>query len=74
MRVGESGALYFVVDQQTYGPAGPSGTVTKSVLLSPESLTAVYAVADLTQDPDLTRYASNAEANAVLPVVEEPQN
>lgn len=69
LRVGESGALYFAVNGQTYGPAGASGSVTKNVALSPEALTAAYAVADLAQDADLAKFAT---ADATAAVVAEP--
>lgn len=71
LRVGESGALYFAVNGQTYGPAGASGSVTKNVVLSPEALTAAYAVANVAQDADLVKF-STADATAVVaePVTE----
>ncbi len=75
LKVGESGALYFAVNGQTYGPAGADGSVTKNLMLSPDTLTAAYAVADLTQDADLARFVDVASAtpepalpDAVLPV------
>ncbi|MCB2114943.1 MAG: DUF4115 domain-containing protein [Rhodobacteraceae bacterium] len=69
MRVGESGALYFAVNGQTYGPAGDRGSVTKNLVLSPAALTGKYAVADLTSDADLAKYATSvADAGAVVPV------
>jgi len=58
LRVGESGALYFAVNGQTYGPAGARGSVTKNVTLSPDALTTAYAVADMTQDADLAKFAT----------------
>jgi cytoskeletal protein RodZ len=69
LKVGESGALYFAVNGQTYGPAGSDGSVTKNLVLSPDTLTAAYAVADLTQDADLARFVEVASAtpDAVLP-------
>ncbi len=68
LRVGESGALYFAVNGQTYGPAGDRGSVTKSLVLSPEALTAKYALADMTGDADLVRYTTTvADAGAVVP-------
>ena len=69
LRVGESGALYFAVNGETYGPAGVSGSVTKNVTLSPEALTAAYAVADLAQDADLAKFTT---ADATAAVVAEP--
>jgi hypothetical protein len=71
MRVGESGALYFAVNGQTYGPAGSRGSVTKNLVLSPEALTGKYAVADLESDADLAKYATAvADAGAALPAVD----
>jgi len=62
LRSGESGAVYFAVNGQTYGPAGAPGAVTKNIELSPEALTAKYAVADLAKDADLARLVTVAEA------------
>lgn len=69
LRVGESGALYFAVNGQTYGPAGARGSVTKNVTLSPEALTTAYAVADLAQDADLAKFST---ADATAPAVAAP--
>lgn len=67
MRVGESGALYFAVNGQTYGPAGGRGTVTKNLILSPEALTGKYALADIASDTDLARYTTTvADAAAAV--------
>ena len=64
LRSGESGAVYFAVNGQTYGPAGANGAVTKNIELSPEALTAKYAVADLAKDSDLAKFVAVA---AVVP-------
>ena len=67
MRVGESGALYFAVNGQTYGPAGARGSVTKNLVLSTEALTGKYALADMGSDADLARYTEAvADAGAVI--------
>ena len=55
LRVGESGAVYFAVDGQHYGPAGESGTVTSDLALAADTLTARYDPADPAQDRDLAR-------------------
>lgn len=55
IRVGESGAIYFAVDGQTYGPAGARGSVTSNLALAAESLTDTYQVADIEADGDLAR-------------------
>lgn len=69
LRVGESGALYFAVNGQTYGPAGARGSVTKNVTLSPDALTTAYAVADMTQDADLAKFATADAAGMTGTVV-----
>ncbi len=61
LRTGNSGSVYFVVNGQTHGPAGPGANVVKDVALSPESLTAIYAAADLTGDADLAKFVDVAE-------------
>ncbi len=72
LRVGESGALYFAVNGQTYGPVGERGVVTKNVALSPESLTETFALADIAQDSDLAKFVAVADAAAVVAPEAEP--
>lgn len=55
LRVGESGAVYFHINGQTYGPAGPNGALTKNLALSVEHLTDTYALAKPEKDGDLAR-------------------
>ena len=64
LRVGESGAMYFAVNGVHYGPVGETGTVTSNVELTTNSLTEVYAVADLTADTDLAEIVNIAEVAA----------
>ncbi|SEM48555.1 Helix-turn-helix domain-containing protein [Loktanella fryxellensis] len=61
LRVGESGAVYFAVNGQHYGPAGPSGQVTSNLALSADNLTTTYQVADLGRDGDLAAIVNVAE-------------
>ncbi|MCR8546314.1 DUF4115 domain-containing protein [Salipiger sp. P9] len=68
LRVGESGAIYFAVNGQTYGPAGPRGSVTANLALSVDHLTQTYQVADTARDADLERVV--AELNGGLPVAD----
>ncbi len=63
LRAGNSGSVYFAVNGQTYGPAAPGAQVVKGVALSPEALTATYALADLSGDSDLARFVAVAEAD-----------
>lgn len=62
LRTGNSGAVYFAVGGQTYGPAAPGPQVVKNVELSPAALTAKYAAADLTKDPELASMIAVASA------------
>ena len=64
LRVGESGAMYFAVNGTHYGPVGRKGVVTSNVVLTPESLTESYAVADLSADNDLAEIVNYAEVVA----------
>jgi len=67
LRAGNSGSIYFAVNGQTYGPAAPGAQVVKGVVLSPESLSATYAVADLSGDADLARIVAVAAADLTSP-------
>ena len=64
LRVGESGAIYFAVNGQTYGPAGSRGQVTKNLALSVDHLTTAYQQADIARDSDLERVV--AELNGAV--------
>ncbi|MCL3883592.1 helix-turn-helix domain-containing protein [Marivita sp. GX14005] len=55
LRVGESGAVYFAMNGQTYGPAGQRGSVTSDLALSVENLSQSYSVASIEADSDLAR-------------------
>ena len=66
LRSGNSGSVYFVVNGKTFGPAAPGAQVVKNVSLSAESLSQAYALADMTGDADLARFA---DASAVQSVV-----
>lgn len=62
LRAGNSGAVYFAVNGQTYGPAAPGAQVVKNVILSSNALTEKYLVADLTKDPQLAEMIALASA------------
>ena len=61
LRVGESGAIYFAVNGQHFGPAGPRGQVTSEVALSADALTEKYEVADISADQDLARVVAEVQ-------------
>lgn len=62
LRAGESGAVYFAVNGQTYGPAGDAGKVTKGIVLTPTALMERYVAADPAADEDLARAIAVASA------------
>lgn len=61
LRVGESGAVYFAVNGQHYGPAGTRGAITSGLALTAEGLTGRFALADIEADQDLMRYVAEAQ-------------
>ncbi|MEI4234049.1 helix-turn-helix domain-containing protein [Roseovarius sp. D22-M7] len=61
IRIGASGAVYFAVDGQHYGPAGARGAVTSNLALAAGPLTERYAVADIEADGDLMQYVAELE-------------
>jgi len=63
LRVGASGAIYFNVEGEHYGPAGPRGSVTSDLALDATGLTEGYDVADLTRDEDLSRYVAELQTD-----------
>ncbi|MDQ1900088.1 DUF4115 domain-containing protein [Paracoccus sp. WLY502] len=65
LRTGNSGAVYFAVNGQTYGPAAPGPQVVKNIKLSPEEVTGSFALADLTADPELAQLIAVAQATPV---------
>lgn len=71
LRAGNSGSVYFLVDGEAFGPAGPAGAVASGVALSRDSLQQSYVVADLSADPRTAEIIAVAEAT-LTPEVELP--
>ncbi len=67
---GESGAVYFAVNGEHYGPVGRNGQVTKNLSLAAENLRESYAVADLGRDTDLATVV--ADASLLAPAGDRP--
>ncbi|GAA0286493.1 helix-turn-helix domain-containing protein [Rhodovulum strictum] len=64
LRAGNSGAVYFAVNGQTYGPAAPGAQVARNVELSAEALTERFQIANVGADPDLAvALAMNGDGN-----------
>ena len=73
LRAGNSGAVYFAVNGETYGPAAPGAQVVREVPLAALSLTEAYTLADLEADPDLAAVAvADAAASAATAVSNAP--
>ena len=60
---GNSGSVYFAVNGTAYGPAGDGASVVKNVVLAPDALTGVYAMADPDADAALADFVAVAEAD-----------
>jgi len=57
LRTGESGAIYFAMNEKFYGPVGASGTVTSNLPLEIAGLKETYLPVDVGTDEGLVRYA-----------------
>lgn len=57
LRTGESGAIYFAMNNHFYGPVGETGAVTSNLALSVATLEEKYQPVDISQDEGLVRYA-----------------
>ncbi len=65
LRVGESGAIYFDVNGDVFGPVGARGTVTSGFALAADQVAGTLSVADLTVDDELARMVAEAQARPV---------
>ncbi|GAA6190780.1 RodZ domain-containing protein [Phaeobacter sp. NW0010-22] len=68
LRAGESGAIYFAMSGEHYGPVGNRGVVTKNLPLSIDEVGERYEVADLEQDRDLARMVAEAQVTVDAPI------
>jgi Domain of unknown function (DUF4115)/Helix-turn-helix domain len=66
LRTGNAGSVYFAVNGQTLGPAGPGAIVVKDVVLSPADLTARFAMADVASDADLQQFVEALPAGELV--------
>ncbi|MEL6452634.1 MAG: RodZ domain-containing protein [Pseudomonadota bacterium] len=57
LRTGESGAIYFAMNDKFYGPVGASGAVTSNLPLEIAGLKETYLPVDVETDEGLVRYA-----------------
>ncbi|MEC7256572.1 MAG: DUF4115 domain-containing protein, partial [Pseudomonadota bacterium] len=64
LRTGESGAIYFSMNDRFYGPVGQTGAITSNLPLSVASLQETYLPVEIGEDEGLVRYA---EARGLVP-------
>jgi cytoskeletal protein RodZ len=62
LRTGAAGAVFFAVNGQTYGPAGPNGAVVDQIALTGDALSRDFALADPESSPDAREAVAVAEA------------
>ncbi len=62
LRTGAAGAVYFAVNGQTYGPAGPNGAVVDQIALAGDALTREFALADTEGSAEAREAVAVAEA------------
>ncbi len=67
LRTGESGALYFAMGGQYYGPVGSRGSVTSNLALQRQALAEVYQPALLEDNSDLATMVAELQNAATTP-------
>ncbi len=67
LRTGESGALYFAMDGQYYGPVGDRGSVTSNLQLQRQTLAEVYQPALLEDNSDLATMVAELQNATTTP-------
>jgi len=67
LRTGESGAIYFALNGEYYGPVGQTGRVTSNLTLAVDFLKQTYTVADLAADEALATTVVELQNAPVTP-------
>ena len=67
LRTGESGAIYFAMNDKFYGPVGAAGSVTSNLPLEIAGLQETYLPVDVQTDEGLVRYAEAKAAAQIEP-------
>jgi len=70
LRTGESGAIYFAMSGDCYGPVGAPGSVTSNLPLEQTALAALYEPAPVTSETTLGRMF--ADLSAIDPLAALP--
>ena len=69
LRTGQSGAVYFVMNGEFFGPVGSRGSVTSNVPLQQQALAELYEPAHPGQDSALETLVAELRAVATTPAV-----
>jgi cytoskeletal protein RodZ len=67
LRTGNSGSVYFAVNGQTFGPAGPGANVVSDIALAPAALTERFVAADPQADADLAQFVAEIAPSDLVP-------
>lgn len=67
LRTGESGAIYFAMNDKFYGPVGETGAITSNLPLEIAGLQETYLPVDTDTDEGLVRYAEARAAETARP-------
>ncbi|MEP1768531.1 MAG: RodZ domain-containing protein [Sulfitobacter sp.] len=73
LRTGQSGAVYFVMNGEFFGPAGGRGSVTSNVPLQQQALAELYEPAQPGQDSALETLVAELRADAGVTPVDADQ-
>ena len=65
-RAGNSGALFFLINGQLYGPAGNGTSTVKNIELLPESLTQIYDVYSPDKKSSFYSFVRDLEAGSLM--------
>lgn len=69
LRTGESGALYFAMADDCYGPVGARGSITSNLPLQQQALAELYAPVDPNVDQSLSRMFADLQKSEIDPAV-----
>lgn len=69
LRTGESGALFFAMGTNCYGPVGSRGSITKNLPLNQQALAELYEPVDPTADTSLSRMFADLRSDEIYPAL-----
>ena len=69
LRTGESGALYFAMGSDCFGPVGDRGSITSNLPLQAQALAELYEPVDPTVDSSLSRMFADLQGTDIDPAI-----